>query len=124
MLLPTAMSGSPLAACVRRLLVAALVLGAEFAAFESFLRWQGGSEAAPVFQQLFMPDPAIGYRLRPGQSVVYTTREFTTPIAINAQGVRDDAIGPKAAASGASSSSATRWCSRSRSRTRPRSRSG
>ncbi len=44
-----------------------------------------------------MPDAAIGYRLRPGQSVVYTTREFTTPIATNAQGVRDDAIGPKAA---------------------------
>jgi lysophospholipase L1-like esterase len=83
-------------ALASRLFVAALVLGAEFAAFEAFLRWQGGSEAAPVFQQLFMPDPAIGYRLRPGRSVVYTTREFTTPITINAQGVRDDAIGPKA----------------------------
>jgi lysophospholipase L1-like esterase len=83
-------------ALASRLLVAALVLAGEFAAFESFLRWQGGSEAAPVFQQLFMPDDAIGYRLRPGQSVVYTTREFSTPIAINAQGVRDDAIGPKA----------------------------
>jgi lysophospholipase L1-like esterase len=81
----------------RRLLVAALVLGGEFAAFESFLRWQGGSEAAPVFQQLFMPDDAIGYRLRPGQSVVYTTREFSTPIAINGEGVRDEPIGPKAA---------------------------
>jgi lysophospholipase L1-like esterase len=74
---------------VRRLLVAALVLGGEFAAFEAFLRWQGGSEAAPAFQQLFMPDDAIGYRLRPGQSVVFTTREFSTPIAINADGVRD-----------------------------------
>jgi lysophospholipase L1-like esterase len=75
--------------------VAALVLGGEFAAFEAFLRWQGGNEAAPVFQQLFMPDEAIGYRLRPGQSVVYTTREFTTPIAINGAGVRDEPIGPK-----------------------------
>lgn len=82
-------------AVVTRLLVAALVLGGEFAAFEWFLRWQGGSEAAPVFQQLFMPDPVTGYRLRPGQSVVFTTREFSTPIAINAQGVRDDDIGPK-----------------------------
>ena len=82
---------------VRRLLVAALVLGGEFAAFEWFLRWQGGSEAAPVFQQLFMPDPVVGYRLRPGQSIVFTTREFSTPIATNAQGVRDDEIGPKPA---------------------------
>ena len=80
---------------MRRLLVAALVLGAEFAAFEWFLRWRGGSEAAPVFQQLFMPDDVIGYRLRPDQSVVYTTPEFSTPIAINAQGVRDADIGPK-----------------------------
>jgi len=74
---------------VRRLLVAALVLVVEFAAFEWFLRWQGGSEAAPVFQQLFMPDDVIGYRLRPGQSVVYTTPEFSTAISTNAQGVRD-----------------------------------
>jgi hypothetical protein len=82
---------------VRRLLVAALVLVAEFAAFEWFLRWRGGSEAAPVFQQLFMPDDVIGYRLRPDQSVVYTTPEFSTPIATNAQGVRDADIGPKPA---------------------------
>jgi lysophospholipase L1-like esterase len=79
----------------RRLLVAALVLAVEFAAFELFLRWQGGSEAAPAFQQLFMPDDAIGYRLRPGQSVVFTTPEFSTSIAINAQGVRDADIGRK-----------------------------
>ena len=78
-----------------RLLVAALVLVVEFAAFEWFLRWQGGSEAAPVFQQLFMPDDVIGYRLRPGQSVVYTTPEFSTAISTNAQGVRDANIGPK-----------------------------
>jgi lysophospholipase L1-like esterase len=90
------MPGASWRTLVRRLLVAALVLGAEFAAFESFLRWQGGTEAAPVFQQLFMPDDVIGYRLRPGQSVVYTTREFSTPITTNAQGVRDEAIGPKA----------------------------
>ncbi len=82
-------------ALVRRLLVAALVLVAEFAAFEWFLRWRGGSEAAPVFQQLFMPDDVIGYRLRPGQSVVYTTPEFSTAISTNAQGVRDADIGPK-----------------------------
>ena len=80
---------------MRRLLLAAAVLAGEFVAFEWFLRWQGGSEAAPVFQQLFMPDDVIGYRLRPGQSVVFSTHEFSTPIATNAQGVRDTAIGPK-----------------------------
>jgi lysophospholipase L1-like esterase len=80
---------------VRRLLVAALVLVGEFAAFEWFLRWQAGTEAAPAFQQLFMQDDVIGYRLAPNQSVVFTTREFTTPIATNAQGVRDDDVGPK-----------------------------
>jgi lysophospholipase L1-like esterase len=85
--------GRPL---IHRLLVAALVLGGWFVAFEAFLRWWGGSEAAPVFQQLFMPDDVIGYRLRPGQSVTFATREFTTAIATNAQGVRDAAdIGPK-----------------------------
>jgi lysophospholipase L1-like esterase len=80
-----------------RVLVAAFVLTGEFAAFEGFLRWRGGSEAAPAFQQLFMPDDVIGYRLRPGRAVTFTTPEFSTPIAINAEGVRDDApIGPKA----------------------------
>jgi lysophospholipase L1-like esterase len=89
------MPGAPWRLLGRRLLVAALVLGGEFAAFEAFLRWQGGSEAAPAFQQLFMPDDVIGYRLRPGEAVTYTTAEFSTPIAINAQGVRDTDIGPK-----------------------------
>jgi len=97
MLTSPAMPGSSWRLAVRRLLVAALVLGGEFAAFEAFLRWQGGSEAAPAFQQLFMPDDAIGYRLRPGQSVVFTTREFSTPIAINAEGVRDLEIPSKPA---------------------------
>ena len=90
------MRGASRRPLVRRLLVAALVLVGEFAAFEWFLRWQGGTEAAPAFQRLFMPDDVIGYRLAPNQSVVYATREFTTPIATNAQGVRDDDIGPKA----------------------------
>jgi lysophospholipase L1-like esterase len=89
------MPGAPWRLLGRRLLVAALVLGGQFAAFEAFLRWHGGSEAAPAFQQLFMPDDVIGYRLRPGEAVTYTTPEFSTAIAINAQGVRDTAIGPK-----------------------------
>ena len=45
-----------------------------------------------------MPDPAIGYRLRPNARTRFVTAEFDTEIAINAQGVRDDAdIGPKPA---------------------------
>src|SRR5204862_5715107 len=56
------------------------------------------SEASPAFQILFMPDPAIGFRLRPNARTRFVTAEFDTEIAINAQGVRDDAdIGPKPA---------------------------
>jgi lysophospholipase L1-like esterase len=79
-----------------RLLTAALVLVGEFFAFEGFLRWRGGTEASPVFQQIFLPDDRIGYRLRPGAAITFSTREFTTDIAINGQGVRDDPIGAKA----------------------------
>ena len=44
-----------------------------------------------------MQDPQVGYRLKPGAGTRYTTVEFSTELAINAQGVRDDApIGPKA----------------------------
>jgi lysophospholipase L1-like esterase len=72
------------------------VLVGQFAAFEAFLRWRGGSEAAPAFQQLFMPDDRIGYRLRPATATRFTTREFTTDIAINPQGVRGEPFGPRA----------------------------
>src|SRR5439155_4477515 len=66
--------------------------------FEIALRAWGHSEAAPAFQALFMPDPVIGYRLRPHARTRFATSEFDTEIAINAQGVRDDAdIGPKPA---------------------------
>lgn len=69
-----------------------------FGIFEAALRVYGGSEAAPAFQQLFMQDPAVGHRLRPGASTRFTTSEFSVTIAINAQGVRDDEpIGPKPA---------------------------
>ena len=82
---------------LRRLALIAAVAVVWFAVFEAALRIHGGSEAAPAFQQLFMPDPATGHRLRPGASTRYTTAEFSTTIAINAQGVRDDEpIGPKA----------------------------
>jgi len=77
------------------LLVAILV--AQFAALEAGMRWYGGSEASPAFQQLFMQDPRVGHRMRPGAAARYTTSEFSTDITINPQGVRDEApIGPKA----------------------------
>ena len=79
-----------------RLLIAAVVLSGEFVALEAFLRWRGGTEASPVFQQIFLPDDRMGYRLRPGAAITFSTREFTTDIAINPQGVRDEPIGPKA----------------------------
>jgi lysophospholipase L1-like esterase len=70
----------------------------QFAVFEVALRTWGHSEAAPSFETLFIPDGAVGYRLRPNARTRYVTAEFDTEIAINAQGVRDDEpIGPKAA---------------------------
>ena len=64
--------------------------------FEAALRTWGHSEAAPSFQALFIPDPVIGYRLRPYARTRFVTSEFDTTIAINGQGVRDNReIGPK-----------------------------
>lgn len=83
---------------VRRALLIFAITAAQFALFESALRLWGHSEAAPSFQALFTPDPAIGYRLRPDARTHFVTEEFEASIAINAQGVRDDApIGPKPA---------------------------
>ena len=83
---------------VRRALLIFAIAAAQFALFEIALRLWGHSEAAPSFQALFMPDPAIGYRLRPGARTRFVTEEFEASIAINAQGVREDeAIGPKPA---------------------------
>ncbi|MBA3885059.1 MAG: hypothetical protein H0X67_04925, partial [Acidobacteria bacterium] len=68
----------------------------QFALFEAGMRSWGSSEASPSFQGLFMDDPAIGYRLRPGARTRFRTIEFAADIAINQDGVRDDApIGPK-----------------------------
>jgi lysophospholipase L1-like esterase len=85
------------AGVLRGLLLVAIA-AAQFAIFEIALRAWGHSEASPAFQALFMPDPAIGFRLRPNARTRFVTAEFDTQIAINAQGVRDDAdIGPKPA---------------------------
>jgi hypothetical protein len=81
---------------VRRALLFLAIAAAQFALFEAALRVWGHSEAAPSFQALFMPDPVIGYRLRPNARTRFVTAEFATDIAINGQGVRDDReIGPK-----------------------------
>jgi lysophospholipase L1-like esterase len=60
--------------------------------FEAGMRLAGGSEAAPVFQELFMPDARIGHRPRPGARIHYVTSEFATDIAINSAGVRGPEI--------------------------------
>jgi hypothetical protein len=82
----------------RRALLFFAIAAVQFAVFEVALRTWGHSEAAPAFQALFIPDPLIGYRLRPNARTRFATAEFDTEIAINAQGVRDDRdIGPKPA---------------------------
>jgi lysophospholipase L1-like esterase len=69
----------------------------ELALFEGGLRLNAGSEAAPGFRELFMPDDQTGYRLRPGARTHFVTSEFESDIAINDAGVRDEPIGPKEA---------------------------
>ena len=73
-----------------RIFLAFAILIAEFAALEAGLRVYGAFEGTTTFQSLFMDDPAVGIRLRPASKIRYTTVEFTTDIAINEQGVRDD----------------------------------
>ena len=80
-----------------RILLFAAIMLVQFALFESGMRLHAGSEAAPAFQQLFMRDPQIGVRLRPGASARFKTSEFETDIVINSSGVRDSEIGPKPA---------------------------
>jgi hypothetical protein len=80
-----------------RLLLFAAIMLAQFFLFEAGLRLAGGSEAAPVFQQLFLQDPVVGYRLKPGASARFRTADFDTDIRINSSGTRDREIGPKAA---------------------------
>jgi hypothetical protein len=79
-----------------RILLFAAVMLVEFALFEAGLRLKGGSEAAPVFQQLFTRDAEVGLRLKPGARAHFKTASFETDIAINSSGTRDDEIGPKA----------------------------
>ena len=78
-------------------LVCAVAL-VQFGLFEAGMRLRGGTEAAPDFQKLFMPDPVVGYRLKPGATARFTTADFDTRISINGAGVRDREIEPKAPA--------------------------
>jgi hypothetical protein len=82
---------------VRRAFLCLGILAAQFVVLEAGIRLHGGSEVAPEFRQLFMQDPRVGHRLRPDARARFTTIEFSTDLAINPQGVRDDEpIGPKA----------------------------
>ena len=82
---------------IRAVLLATFVLVVEFVVLELALRAYGGSEASSSFQSLFTRDPRIGHLPKPGARATYTTTEFSTDIAINQQGVRDDEdLGPKA----------------------------
>lgn len=80
-----------------RLFLFAAILVVMFCVFEAGLRLAGSSEAAPVFQQLFLQDPVVGYRLRPGAKARFKTADFETEIVINSAGTRDLEIGPKTA---------------------------
>ena len=82
---------------IKRVLLVAAILFAQFWVFEIGLRWHAGLEAAPGFQSLFMPDPIAGYRLKPGASTRFTTAEFSTDIRINNAGVRGPDFGAKTA---------------------------
>ena len=79
----------------KRLLALAFAFALGFGVFEAGMRVVGGSEAAPAFQRLFMQDPRIGHRLRPGERTHYSTPEFAADIAINSDGVRGEELGPK-----------------------------
>jgi lysophospholipase L1-like esterase len=77
---------------VRRVLLLLAIFVGQFVVFELGMRAVGGSEAAPAFQRLFMTDPRVGHRLRPGASTHFATSEYATDISINAAGVRGPEI--------------------------------
>ena len=50
-----------------------LILTAEFFAIEAGLRLYGGSEGSTTFQSMFVDDPFVGHRLRPGARIHYAS---------------------------------------------------
>jgi lysophospholipase L1-like esterase len=81
-----------------RLALFVAILLVQFGLFEAALRLASGSEAAPVFQQLFMQDAEMGgYRLKPGASAHFKTTDFETDIVINSSGTRGPEIPAKPA---------------------------
>jgi hypothetical protein len=81
---------------VGRAILCCAVLALEFAGLELGLR-ASGFEGSASFRKLFLQDPRVGYRLAPGARIQYSTPEFSTEIAIDEQGVREDQpVGPKA----------------------------
>jgi hypothetical protein len=90
-------TGCKIAGPMARGVILGLILLGEFGLLEAGLHVFGTMESQSAFQSLFIPDARIGYRLRPGISVRYSTPEFSNDLTINGQGVRDDEdIGPKA----------------------------
>ncbi len=82
---------------MRRALLCVVILAVQFAVLEGAIRLHGGSEVAPEFRRCScrIRGSGTGWRRTPARA--YTTVEFSTDLAINAQGVRDDEpIGPKA----------------------------
>lgn len=79
----------------RRATLLLVVIAVQGLALEAGMRWYGGSEAAPVFQELFMQDARIGHRPRPGARIHFATSEFATDIAINSAGVRGEELGAR-----------------------------
>ena len=78
-----------------RMVIVGAILAAQFVLFETGLRLQAGSEAAPEFRALFADDEVIGHVLSPGASAHFSTAEFSTEIRINQAGVRDEELGDK-----------------------------
>ena len=78
-----------------RMMIVGAILAAQFVLFETGLRLQAGSEAAPEFRALFADDEVIGHVLSPGASAHFSTAEFSTEIRINQAGVRDEELGEK-----------------------------
>lgn len=79
-----------------RALAVTIAVFCAFGLLEVVLRLIDAGETSVEFRSLFMPDPELGHRLRPGAHVRYRTSEFSTDIDINRLGVRGEEIGKKA----------------------------